>query len=200
MLQSTLIQLGCPRILWYGFKVDQQLSWMPWRKEWKDDDEMYLQNAGCLTGLCYIICAVERITTNPWDARWKELLNHNDVRMIAADRYMDDIRSFMKSLRLGWRWHPAQRDMPTPYLQDVGEDSSDGKLPSLETTIWVELNRIMFEFFSKPIANILEVQATSALGEEWRKTKLSSLAEEVKRMMRNTRRNIEHSRRLNTLD
>ena len=55
----------------------------------------------------------------------------------------------------------------------------------------------MFEFFSKPIANNLVVQAKSALSEE---TKLSSLAEEVNRRMRNTSRKVEHSRWLEILE
>ena len=132
----------------------------------------------------------------------------------------------MKALRPGWRWHGFTYATQSPrgwktwrldypalantilasmnsvmpflkFIQDVGEDFSDGKLPSLDTTICVELNRIMFEFFSKPIANIIEVQATSALSEE---KKLSSLAEEVNRRMRNTSRKVEQSRTLNTLE
>ena len=83
------------------------------------DGEMYLQT--------------EQST---WDARWKNLLNQNNFKVMAVDRYMDDIRSFMKSLRPGWRWHgghlcyteswrledlrldyPAQRDLPIPFWQ-----------------------------------------------------------------------------------
>ena len=68
------------------------------------DGEMSLQTAGGPIGL-RSTCAVARITMSTWDARWKNLLNQNNVKVMAADRYMDDIRSFMKSLRPGWRWH-----------------------------------------------------------------------------------------------
>ena len=114
----------------------------------------------------------------------------------------------MKALRPGWRWHGFTYATQSPrgwrtwrldypalantilasmnsvmpflkFIQDVGEDFSDGKLPSLDTTICVELNRIMFEFFSKPMAYTLVVQAKSAVSEE-------SLVEEVTRRMRNT--------------
>ena len=49
------------------------------------------------------------------------------------------------------------------FTQEVGEDFEDNKLPSLDTTIWVEENRILFKFFSKPMATNLVVQAKSAL-------------------------------------
>ena len=39
--------------------------------------------------------------------------------------------------------------------QEIGEDFKDGKLPSLDTVIWVEAGRILFEFFEKPMASNL---------------------------------------------
>ena len=59
------------------------------------------------------------------------------------------------------------------FTQEIGEDFPDLKLPSLDTTIWVERNRILFKFFSRPMATNLVIQAKSALSEE---VKLSTLA------------------------
>ena len=83
------------------------------------------------------------------------------------------------------------------FTKEIGEDFADKKLPSLDTTVWVELNRILFKFFSKPMASNLVVQAKSALSED---VKLSTLAEEVCRRLRNTSRRLDHSNRLETLE
>ena len=83
------------------------------------------------------------------------------------------------------------------FTQEIGEDFPDLRLPSLDTTIWVERNRILFRFVSKPMATNLVIQAKSALSEE---VKLSTLAEEVCRRLRNTSRRLEHSNRLETLE
>ena len=83
------------------------------------------------------------------------------------------------------------------FTQEIGEDFPDLKLPSLDTTIWVERNRILFKFLSKPMATTLVLKAKSALSEE---VKLSTLAEEVCRRLRNTSRRLEHSYRLETLE
>ena len=113
---------------------------------------------------------------------------------------LEDLAAGLSSTKRSANTILATMNSVMPFLKfthEVGEDFRDGKLPSLDTAIWVELNRIMFEFFSKPMANSLVVQAKSALSEE---TKLSSLAEEVNRRMRNTSRKVEHSRRLEILE
>ena len=83
------------------------------------------------------------------------------------------------------------------FTQEIGEDFQDNSLPSLDITVWVEMNRILFKFFSKPMATNLVVQAKTALSEE---VKLSTLAEEVCRRLRNTSQRLDHSKRLETLE
>ena len=158
-----------------------------------------------------------------------KMMKENNIRMMAADRYMDDIRSFLKALKPGWRWLDGrlcttqswrEEDMKealTPtrrtanrilesmnsilnflnFTQEIGEDFQDNSLPSLDITVWVEMNRILFKFFSKPMATNLVVQAKTALSEE---VKLSTLAEEVCRRLRNTSQRLDHSKRLETLE
>ena len=69
-----------------------------------------------------------------------------------------------------------------PFLKftiELGEDFPDGKLPSLDTKVWI-LNAwtILFEFFEKTMASNLMVEAGSALSQE---VKLATLSEEVTR-------------------
>jgi hypothetical protein len=69
------------------------------------DGEMYLQTAGGPIGL-RSMCAVARITMSTWDARWKNLLNQNNVKVMAAGRYMDDpvFHEVTKTwLEMAWR-------------------------------------------------------------------------------------------------
>jgi hypothetical protein len=192
------------------------------------DGELFLQKAGGPIGL-RSTCAIARITMSTWDARWRKMMEENNIRMMAADRYMDDIRSFLKALKPGWRWLDGRlcttqswkeadlKEALTPtkrtanrilesmisimnflnFTQEIGEDFQDNSLPSLDITVWVEMNRILFKFFSKPMATNLVVQAKTALSEE---VKLSTLAEEVCRRLRNTSQRLDHSKRLETLE
>ena len=41
------------------------------------------------------------------------------------------------------------------FTQEIGEDFPDLKLPSLDTTIWVERNSILLKFFSSRGAFVL---------------------------------------------
>jgi hypothetical protein len=64
--------------------------------------EIYLQKAGGPIGLCSS-CAVARSVMNEWDARWMDLCRKNNIKVGKNNRYMDDIRAFLKALRIGWR-------------------------------------------------------------------------------------------------
>ena len=61
------------------------------------------------------------------------------------------------------------------FTIELGEDFVDGKLPSLDTKIWiVDGWKVMFEFFEKTMATNLIVEAGSALSRE---VKLSTLSQ-----------------------
>ena len=87
-----------------------------------------------------------------------------------CDGYMDDLRAFLMSLKMGWRWHDGGLCYTESWrLEDekagesstrrtgkilvesmneilsflkftleIGDDFKDGKLPSLDTTVWVK--------------------------------------------------------------
>ena len=65
--------------------------------------ESYLQKAGGPIRL-RSTCAVARIVVNEWDGRWMDLCRRKNIRIGKNNRYMDDIRAFLKALREGWRW------------------------------------------------------------------------------------------------
>ena len=88
-----------------------------------------------------------------------------------------------------------------PFLKftiELGEDFPDGKLPRLDTKVWI-LNAwtILFEFFEKTMASNLMVEAGSALSQE---VKLATLSEEVTRRLRNTSLEVDHSTRMEILE
>ena len=41
---------------------------------------------------------------NEWDAKWLDLCASNNIKVRKGKRYMDDIRAFLNSLKMGWRW------------------------------------------------------------------------------------------------
>ena len=167
---------------------------------------------------------------NEWDARWMDLCKQNNIRIGKNNRYMDDIRAFLKALKEGWRWvegslcHTMEWELEDkqagkspsrmsaevmismmndvfPFLKftiELGEDFPDGKLPSLDTKVWI-LNAwtILFEFFEKTMASNLIVEAGSALSQE---VKLATLSEEVTRRLRNTSLEVNHSTRMEILE
>ena len=65
--------------------------------------ESFLQKAGGPIGL-RSTCAVAGVVRNKWDWRWMELCKENNIRIGKSNRYMDDIKAFLKALREGWRW------------------------------------------------------------------------------------------------
>ena len=88
-----------------------------------------------------------------------------------------------------------------PFLKfttEIGEDFPNGRLPSLDTEIWVEGKRkVLFAFYEKPMATNLVVQAKSALSQE---VKAATLSEEVVRRLRNTSLELNSTERLEILE
>ena len=143
---------------------------------------------------------------------------------------MDDIRAFLMSLKLGWRWvgghlcwtsswEKEDRESGISasrrtalvlvammndifhflnFTVELGEDFVDGKLPSLDICIWaVEGRLILYEYYEKPMASNLMVEAGSALSKE---VKMSTLSEEISRRLRNTSLRLDPSRRLEIVE
>ena len=84
------------------------------------------------------------------------------------------------------------------FTLEIHEDFEDNKLPTLDTKIYVENgNIILYEFYQKPMASNLVLQANTALSET---VKISSLKEEVVRRLKYTSMKLDHSKRMETLE
>ena len=83
------------------------------------------------------------------------------------------------------------------FTLEIGEDFGDKKLPTLDVTIWVEQNRILYNFFEKPMSTNLVLHAKTAKSNI---VKFSSLTQEVVRRLLHTSRELSHSCRLENLE
>ena len=66
------------------------------------------------------------------------------------------------------------------FTMEIAEQFEDGKLPTLDTKIWMENRRVWYMFFEKPMAANVLIQAESPLSEQ---IKLASLTQEVVRRL-----------------
>ena len=66
---------------------------------------------------------------------------------------------------------------------EVGEEFEDGRLPTLDTNVWIEDGRVKYSFFEKPTATSKVIHKKSALSEN---CKMASLSQNLVRRMRNT--------------
>ena len=84
------------------------------------------------------------------------------------------------------------------FTMEIGEDFQDGKLPTLDTKIWILNGRmVLYEFFEKTMAANVVIQANSALSDQ---VKSASLVEEVVRRLKHTSENLPHTSRTEALE
>ena len=84
------------------------------------------------------------------------------------------------------------------FTMELHEDFEDMKLPTLDTKLWVEDGKVIhFEFYQKPMASNLVLQADTALSNS---VKTASLKEEVVRRLKYTSLRLDHSKRMETLE
>ena len=127
---------------------------------WNGDT--FLQKAGGPIGL-RSTCAVARVVMNEWDSRWRMLCANNNIRIGKNNRYMDDIRAFLKALRMGWRWMDGRLCYTESWLE---EDKKEGLSASRRSAnILVGMMNEVFPFLS----------FTVELGEDFLDGKLPSL-------------------------
>ena len=63
----------------------------------------FLQRMGGPIGL-RSTCAIARIVMLWWDRQLVKVMEENNISLDEKARYMDDIRLWLRSIRLGWRW------------------------------------------------------------------------------------------------
>ena len=66
-------------------------------------EKFYLQRKGGPIGL-RSTCCIARIVMVWWDEELLEVLRSSNINIIRGARYMDDVRIWLRAIRLGWRW------------------------------------------------------------------------------------------------
>ena len=116
---------------------------------------------------------------NHWDAEWMDTMDENNVERALEDRYMDDIREFMRAWHedvLYWCKEWEEEDLASEetmadrssriildsmvapmgfliFTKESPSDFEDGKLPTLDIKIWIDNLQIWYMFYQKPMGN-----------------------------------------------
>ena len=97
--------------------------------------KFFLQQVGGPIGL-RSTCCIARLTMLWWDDKLLEVLEKMNIRIVAGARYMDDIRVWLRAIRLGWRvldgilqyrdsWRLEELEMGMTALQKTTEIMRD---------------------------------------------------------------------------
>ena len=162
-----------------------------------------------------------------WDRQFMTLVASNNLTVEEKARYMDDIRVWLFSIRLGWtsnglkfctNWRKEEEEQGMTGLQKTTQvlegmmnsicdwltftmetvDDFGGKLPTLDLNIWVrDDNVIVYIFYQKPMASSMVIQKRSAMPENMR---VATLNQEVIRRMLNTSERFEDDYRIQVVD
>ena len=127
-----------------------------------------------------------------------------------------DLRSEVMVYRTGWKEEDTRDKLTTTQLtarelqkilesvhtelkfeMETAEDFESHTLPTLDFQCWVEKGKILYKFYSKPMAKRTLIMKTSALGEN---SKIASLTQEVVRRSKNTSEDVCMDKRVEILD
>ena len=110
--------------------------------------------------------------------RWEDGKMVHRPELVEEDRGTpSDLRTMREFVKLGSSVNPDVQltgDCPSNHLS--------GKMPALDTQIWVENRQIRFEHYRKPMSNPLVMMECSAMPT---KVKRTTLTQEVVRILRN---------------
>ena len=70
-------------------------------------EKFYLQKRGGPIGL-RSTCAVARLIMMWWDEEFLEIVRRSNLEIVRGARYMDDVRIWLRAVKLGWRWVEGQ--------------------------------------------------------------------------------------------
>ena len=91
----------------------------------------FLQKAGGPIGL-RSTCAIARIVMLWWDVELLTLMSNNNLSVMEKARYMDDIRLWLYSVRLGWRWVEGELCFNSRWRQEERRLGMTGLEKSIE--------------------------------------------------------------------
>ena len=49
-------------------------------------------------------CCIARLVMLWWDQEFLDVVKTANIKFIGSVRYMDDVRVWLRAIRLGWRW------------------------------------------------------------------------------------------------
>ena len=81
----------------------------------------FLQRDGGPIGL-RSTCCVARLIMMWWDQQLLEVVKKSNLEIVGGARYMDDIRIWMRAIRLGWRWLDGQLRFKYARHDRAGQD------------------------------------------------------------------------------
>ena len=91
----------------------------------------YLQKKGGPIGL-RSTCALARIIMLWWDEELMSLISSNNLTVEEKARYMDDIRLWLYSIRLGWRWQEGRLQFCSDWRKEEREAGMTGLQKTME--------------------------------------------------------------------
>ena len=83
------------------------------------------------------------------------------------------------------------------FTMEIGEDFSDGRLPTLDTNLWISNCCVMYKYFEKPMSTKKVIMRSSALSEN---TKISSLSQDMVRRMKTTSEKLDMKEKVGVID
>ena len=83
------------------------------------------------------------------------------------------------------------------FTVELAKDFADGKLPTLDTKLWMENGVIMYDFYEKPMVGNRVMSKKSAIGEN---TKISSLSNDLIRRLKNCSELLADNQRIKVVD
>ena len=152
-----------------------------------------------------------------WTVELLKMAKQNGLKLYYHAHYVDDAEQVGRALPPGSRWQDGRMvlcpelvegdatvpadirtmqefiKMGSSINQDIeltGDTPSlhtSGKMPALDTQLWVEGGKVLYEFFRKPMANPLVMLQCSAMPA---KVKRTTLTQEVVRILKNTSRGL----------
>ena len=185
--------------------------------------KLFKQMKGAGIGLRASAC-MAKLVMGLIDRMWADIQKSWDVIIYIYFRYIDDLRIFLHPITKGWFWDkgwkydrhstdvstPAERTIReiskslnavTNFIQFTAEGEGDfdnNFLPTLDFQTQVQSSgKIMFKFFSKPMANNITIQHGTGLSKS---TVFSALRQEVIRRMLNTSIEIDFDERLRIVE
>ena len=149
--------------------------------------------------------AMARVVMLDWDMEVVKLAAVNQLKLYLHSRYVDDTADAGKALAPGLRWEEGKMIMKpelveedlslpgdlrtmrefvkmgssiNPDVQLTGDCPSNhvtGKMPALDTQLWIQDGRVRYEHYRKPMANPLVMVECSAMPIKVKRTTLTQV-------------------------